>query len=208
MKLNLVEIPSGTFWMGSPEGKGNADENPYHQVTVKGFRMSKYPITQAQWRTVAMSPKVEIDLNLTPSFYRGEDKPVDQVTWHEAQEFCARLSRLTGENYRLPSEAEWEYAYRAGAEDYTKYHFGDDASQLDNYGWYGKYWEWCQDVWHKNYNGAPNDGSAWLTGGDQNRRALRGGSWVDNDRNCRSAFRGWVKADGSNLNVGFRVVVA
>ncbi|MFM7886028.1 MAG: formylglycine-generating enzyme family protein, partial [Pseudanabaena sp.] len=99
--------------------------------------MGKYPITQAQWRTVAMSPKVAIDLNLTPSFHRGEDKPVEQVTWYQAQEFCARLSRLTGENYRLPSEAEWEYACRAGAEDYTEYYFGDDASQLDNYGWYG-----------------------------------------------------------------------
>ncbi|MFM7794809.1 MAG: formylglycine-generating enzyme family protein, partial [Microcystis panniformis] len=98
--------------MGSPEGKGYDNEKLYHQVTVKGFRMGKYPITQAQWRTVAMSPKVAIDLNLSPSFHRGEDKPVEQVTWYEAQEFCARLSRLTGENYRLPSEAEWEYACR------------------------------------------------------------------------------------------------
>ena len=133
----MVDIPSGTFWMGSPEGKGIADEKPYHQVTVKAFQMGKYPVTQAQWRTVAMSPKVEIDLSLNPAYHRGDDKPVEQITWYEAQEFCARLSQLTGENYRLPSEAEWEYACRAGASEYTEYYFGDDASQLDDYGWYG-----------------------------------------------------------------------
>jgi formylglycine-generating enzyme required for sulfatase activity len=131
----MVDIPSGTFWMGSPEGKGNNNEKSYHQVTVKGFRMGKYPVTQAQWRTVAMSPKVKIDLSLSPSYHRGEDNPVEQITWYEAQEFCARLSRLTGENYRLPSEAEWEYACRAGTN--TEYYFGDDPSQLDDYGWYG-----------------------------------------------------------------------
>jgi formylglycine-generating enzyme required for sulfatase activity/uncharacterized caspase-like protein/energy-coupling factor transporter ATP-binding protein EcfA2 len=133
----MVDIPSGTFWMGSPEGIGNDDEKPYHQVTVKAFRMGKYPVTQAQWRTVAISPKVAIDLSLNPAYHRGEDKPVEQITWYEAQEFCARLSRLTGENYRLPSEAEWEYACRAGASEYTEYSFGDDPSQLDDYGWYG-----------------------------------------------------------------------
>jgi formylglycine-generating enzyme required for sulfatase activity/type II secretory pathway predicted ATPase ExeA len=133
----MVDIPSGTFWMGSPEGIGNDDEKPYHQVTVKAFRMGKYPFTQAQWRTVAMLPKVEIDLSLNPAYHRGDNKPVEQITWYEAQEFCARLSKLTGENYRLPSEAEWEYACRAGAEAYREYCFGDDASQLDAYGWYG-----------------------------------------------------------------------
>ena len=133
----MVDIPSGTFWMGSPDGKGNDNEKPYHQVTVTAFRIGKYPVTQAQWRTVAMLPKVEIDLSLNPSYYRGDDRPVEQVRWYEAQEFCARLSRLTGERYRLPSEAEWEYACRAGASDYTEYCSGDDPSQLDDYGWYG-----------------------------------------------------------------------
>ena len=133
----MVDIPSGTFWMGSPEGIGNDDEKPYHQVTVKAFRMGKYPVTQAQWRTVAMSPKVEIDLSLNPAYHRGDDKPVEQINWYEAQEFCARLSQLTGESYRLPSEAEWEYACRAGATNYSEYCFGDDSSQLDDYAWYG-----------------------------------------------------------------------
>jgi formylglycine-generating enzyme required for sulfatase activity len=133
----MVDIPSGTFWMGSPVGKGNNDEKPYHQVTVKAFRMGKYPVTQTQWRIVAMLPKVGIDLSLNPSHHHGENKPVEQITWYEAQEFCARLSQLTGEEYRLPTEAEWEYACRAGASDYSEYCFGDDPSQLDDYGWYG-----------------------------------------------------------------------
>ncbi|MBD2319690.1 nSTAND1 domain-containing NTPase [Phormidium tenue] len=182
----MVDIPSGTFWMGSPEGKGNKNEKPYHQVTVKAFRMGKYPVTQAQWRTVAMSPKVEIELSLNPSQFRGEDKPVEKVDWYEAQEFCARLSCLTGENYRLPSEAEWEYACRAGAEAYTEYCFGDDEYQLREYAWYdensdrktqpvgqklpndwelydmhGNVWEWCADDWHDSYKGSPTDAQTW-----------------------------------------------
>ncbi|CAN1209674.1 hypothetical protein TUMEXPCC7403_05580 [Tumidithrix helvetica PCC 7403] len=133
----MVDIPSGRFWMGSPDGKGYDAEKPYHQVSVPAFRMGKYPVTQAQWRTVAMSPKIDLDLNLSPSYHRGDDRPVEQVTWYEAQEFCARLSNLTGERYRLPSEAEWEYACRAGAKDYSEYCFGDDVSQLGDYAWFG-----------------------------------------------------------------------
>ena len=133
----MVDIPSGKFWMGSPEGKGRDNEKPYHQVAVQAFRMGKYPVTQAQWRTVAMSPKVAIDLSLNPAYHRGNNKPVEQISWYEAQEFCARLSQLTGENYRLPSEAEWEYACRAGAETYTEYCFGNDPNELDEYAWYG-----------------------------------------------------------------------
>ncbi len=142
--IEAVEIPAGTFWMGSPERKGYSSEKPYHQVTMQSFHMGKYPVTQAQWRAVAMSPKVNLDdLSRNPSFHRGDDnRPVEQITWHEAREFCDRLTRLAqlkGENriYRLPTDAEWEYACRAGAQEYTEYSFGDDASQLDDYGWYG-----------------------------------------------------------------------
>jgi len=182
----MVDIPSGTFWMGSPKGKGDNDDKPHHQVTVKAFQMGKYPVTQAQWRTVAMSPKVAIDLSLNPSYYRGEDCSVEKVDWYEAQEFCARLSRLTGESYRLPSEAEWEYSCRAGAEEYTEYCFGDDEDQLEEYAWYdknsdrkthpigqklpnawgiydmhGNVWEWCADDWHDSYEEAPIDSQIW-----------------------------------------------
>ena len=132
----MVDIPSGTFWMGSPEGIGDDSEKPYHQVTVKSFRMGKYPVTQAQWRAVAMSPKIEIDLSLNPSYHRSDNHPVEQINWYDAQEFCLRLSQLTGEIYRLPTEAEWEYACRAGAKTYSEYCFGDDPKQLDDYAWY------------------------------------------------------------------------
>lgn len=133
----MVEIPSGQFWMGSPEGKGYDDEKPHHLVTLKGFHLSKYPITQAQWRTIALSPKIHRDLSPNPSRFQGDSLPVEQVSWYEAEEFCARLSRLTGKTYRLPSEAEWEYACRDGAMDYREYYFGDKIDQLDNYAWYG-----------------------------------------------------------------------
>jgi formylglycine-generating enzyme required for sulfatase activity len=232
----LVDIPSGTFWMGSPEGKGREDEKPYHQVTVKAFQMGKYPVTQAQWRTVAMSPKVEIDLSLNPSQFRGEDCPVEKVDWYEAQEFCARLSQLTGETYRLPSEAEWEYACRAGA--HTEYCFGDYEGQLWEYAWYkensdsktglvgqkrpnawglydlhGNVWEWCADDCHDSYEGAPTDSQIWAENvanyeeDGKTRKMLRGGSWIDDAQHCRSAFRN----DGRNARnqsfiVGFRVV--
>jgi formylglycine-generating enzyme required for sulfatase activity/energy-coupling factor transporter ATP-binding protein EcfA2 len=259
----MVDIPSGTFWMGSPDGKGNNDEKPYHQVTVPTFRMSKYPVTQAQWYAVAKSSMVDGDLNPTPSFHRGETLPVEQVSWSDAREFCKRLSKLTGETYRLPSEAEWEYACRAGANDYTEYCFGDEASQLDKYAWYGnnsgkpgfdadrawqkadkdanKYWqrlrdnqnrthpigekqpnawglydmhgnvwEWCEDDWHGDYNGAPDDASAWIDNDrtDSSYRLLRGSSWLNSSYDCRSAIRSRNNADVRNYILGFRVVVS
>ncbi|NJL88899.1 MAG: formylglycine-generating enzyme family protein [Coleofasciculaceae cyanobacterium SM2_1_6] len=113
-------------------------KKPRHQVTLSGFAMGKYLVTQAQWQIIARSPQIHIPLNPTPSLYHGNDRcPVEQISWHEAQEFCARLSNLADRTYRLPSEAEWEYACRAVAEDYTEYSFGDEASDLDAYGWYG-----------------------------------------------------------------------
>jgi formylglycine-generating enzyme required for sulfatase activity len=230
----MVDIPSGTFWMGSPEGKGESKrEKPYHKVTLTSFRMSKYPITQAQWRTVAMSPKIDRDLPQITSRFLGDARPLEQVNWYEAQEFCARLSKLTGQSYRLPSEAEWEYACRAGATDYTEYCFGDDDSQLDNYAWYvynhveiprqvgqklpnawqlydmhGSVQEWCEDDWHDDYDGAPNDGSAWIDRDriDDSNRILRGGCVTYFPYGCRSASRRGNIAVERTFDVGFRVV--
>jgi len=141
--IELVDIPAGTFWMGSPDGKGDSDEKPDHKVTIEAFRIGKYPVTQAQWYAIAKSPKVDFELNLSPSGNRGDlSRPVEQVSWYDAREFCARLTQLSHQDgtmltYRLPTEAEWEYACRAGATDYTEYSFGDEASQLDKYAWYG-----------------------------------------------------------------------
>ncbi|MBO3458338.1 SUMF1/EgtB/PvdO family nonheme iron enzyme [Aetokthonos hydrillicola Thurmond2011] len=130
--LEMVAIPSGKFLMGSPEGEGYDSEKPQHEVTIQAFYMGKYQITQGQWRVVAALPKINRDLELEPSYFKGKNLPVEQVSWYEAVEFCDRLSRLTGKPYCLPSEAEWEYACRAGTT--TPFHFGETiTSDLANY---------------------------------------------------------------------------
>jgi serine/threonine protein kinase len=113
VSLEMVSIPGGKFLMGSPAGEGSDGEKPQHQVTVPPFFMGKYPVTQKQWQAVASLPKVERDLKPDPSHFKGDDRPVEQVKWYDAVEFCKRLSKKTGREYRLPSEAEWEYACRA-----------------------------------------------------------------------------------------------
>lgn len=231
--LDLVKIPAGKFSMGSNK---YSSEQPIHDVSIKEFWMGKYAITNAQWYAV-MGTKPS---DLSDVKFQGENQPVINVSWDDATEFCKKLSQKINKKVRLPSEAEWEYACRAGTT--TDFHFGETITpELVNYdgnypygdalkgeyrqktvdvnfakfspnAWglyqmHGNVWEWCEDVWHENYNGAPNDGSAWLTGGEQNRRALRGGSW-DNDADlCRSAYRNWVIADFRNDFIGFRVVL-
>ena len=135
--LEMMVIPGGTFLMGSPSGEGYDSERPQHEVTISPFYMAKYPITQAQWRAVAEGlPKVDLDPN--PAYFKNDDKlvadtlPVEQVSWYDCMEFCARLSRHTGKTYRLPSEAEWEYACRAGTT--TPFAFGETLTgELANY---------------------------------------------------------------------------
>ncbi|VXD20426.1 SUMF1/EgtB/PvdO family nonheme iron enzyme [Planktothrix paucivesiculata] len=130
--LDMVYIPGGTFLMGSLEGEGDKDQRPQHQVTVPPFFMAKYPITQAQWKAVAKWPKIQRDLNPNPSNFKGDNRPVEKVKWYDAVEFCARLLQRTGRPYRLPSEAQWEYACRAGTQ--TPFYFGETlTSDLANY---------------------------------------------------------------------------
>jgi formylglycine-generating enzyme required for sulfatase activity len=132
--LEMVAIPEGTFMMGSQmrESQRVSREVPEHRVTVQPFYMGRFEVTQAQWRAVALLPKVDRDLNPNPSHFKGDNLPVEQVSWEDAMEFCKRLSRKTGLNYRLPSEAEWEYACRAGAT--TAFAFGDTIStDIANY---------------------------------------------------------------------------
>ncbi|WP_066426092.1 formylglycine-generating enzyme family protein [Anabaena sp. 4-3] len=130
--LDMVAIPGGKFMMGSPQGEGDKDEYPQHQVTVSPFFMGKYQVTQAQWRAVAKLPQVERELQLEPSRFKGDDLPVEKISWYDAEEFCKRLSKYTGRQYRLPTEAEWEYACRAGTK--TPFHFGETITgELANY---------------------------------------------------------------------------
>lgn len=132
--LEMVLIPGGSFMMGSPEDEleRRDDESPQHEVNIKPFCMGKYPITQEQWTAVAALPQVKIELKPDPSYFKGSDRPVEEVSWYEAVEFCDRLTHHTKRQYRLPSEAEWEYACRAGTT--TPFHFGETiTTDLANY---------------------------------------------------------------------------
>ena len=194
---------------------------------------AEYARSTIHWRprqTPCRSAAVAV-MGSNPSYFEGADRPVESVSWHDAVKFCERLRELTGVQFRLPSEAEWEYAARAGTT--TEYSFGDSERQLGLYAWryansnfqthpvgkkranpfglfdmHGNVWEWCQDVWHINYQGAPTDGSAWLSGGDSSYRVLRGGSWYNPGNLCRSSDRFPNHSDIRNNLVGFRVVVA
>jgi formylglycine-generating enzyme required for sulfatase activity len=234
--LEMVAIPEGTFLMGSPQDEKDSydDERPQHEVNVRPFFMGKYPITQTQWRVVAATAKIDIDLETNPSEFKGDELPVESVNWYQATEFCKRLSRETKREYRLPSEAEWEYACRAGTT--TPFYFGETITgELANYNtnktyveeyrnettpvgqfppnafglydMYGNVWEWCADTWHDNYDGAPTDGSAWIENGDDNRSPLRGGAWYTFPYRCRSAHRNIdARRYSRSFLYGFRVV--
>ncbi|NEO13287.1 MAG: formylglycine-generating enzyme family protein [Moorea sp. SIO3F7] len=238
--IEMVYIPAGSFSMGSPETEKGSDDRqrPQHQVSIKPFFLGKYQVTQAQWGAVAKLPKVNRELKPDPSRFKGEKRPVEQVSWYDAVEFCDRLSEYTGTKYRLPSEAEWEYACRAGTT--TPFHYGETiTSKLANYdasntyaeeaegeyrrettpvggfppngfGLYdmhGNVWEWCGDPYHRNYKGAPTDGSIWSVNDNKDdSQWLRGGSWYDNPRNCRSASRvSFFARDNFHNDIGFRV---
>ncbi|WP_424095343.1 SUMF1/EgtB/PvdO family nonheme iron enzyme [Moorena producens] len=132
--LEMVYIPKGSFLMGSPKSERGSDdsERPQHQVSIQPFFLGKYQVTQAQWRAVAKLPKVNRDLDPDPSRFNGKNRPVERVIWYDAMEFCDRLSEYTGTEYRLPSEAEWEYACRAGTT--TPFHYGETiTSRFANY---------------------------------------------------------------------------
>ncbi|MBD2392374.1 SUMF1/EgtB/PvdO family nonheme iron enzyme [Aphanizomenon flos-aquae NRERC-008] len=228
--LEMLKISGGKFIMGSPDGEGDDSEKPQHQVTVPPFFMGKYPVTQAQWERIAALPKVKIDLKSQPSHFKGANLPVENVSWHDAQEFCARISKHTGKIYRLPSEAEWEYACRAKTT--TPYYFGENITfdlanyskflfgkttdlgkfPPNNFGLYdmhGNVWEWCEDGWHENYINAPiwpNDSIPWISSNDV--YVMRGGSWCSDDKICRSAYRHYSNPYDRCYDYGFRLVVS
>lgn len=215
VKLEMIYVPGGTFMMGSYDEANN--EKPAHPVTLKPFFVGKYPVTQAQWEAIMGS---------NPSKFKGANRPVEMVTWDDAMQCCARLSQLTGHPYRLLSEAQWEYACRAGS--VTRYSFGEiitpelanyntsgikqttdvgkyPANAFGLYDMHGNVWEWCEDVWHENYVGAPSDGGAWMVGGDSKYYLLRGGSWYYNANNLRCANRNRYDSTLRYHTGGFRI---
>jgi formylglycine-generating enzyme required for sulfatase activity len=270
----MAFIRGGSFQMGSEEG--DADEKPVHSVKVRDFYLSRYEVTVAQFAAFIEDTRYETDAEKEGfSYYWDGDSwekkdgvywrcdtegnirpvsewnhPVIHVSWNDATEYCKWLSRKTGKTFRLPTEAEWEYAAGNGSK-HTKYSWGNSAPSGKNggsvadetgakkYNWtrsetniflnytdgyastapagqfnsndFGLYdmtgnvWEWCQDVWHSSYEGAPADGSAWTSGGDQARRVVRGGSWYYFPSLCRVARRCWFEASLRSGNVGFRL---
>ncbi len=213
-EMKFAWCPPGTFLMG---GNGISD-NPQHRVTLsKGFWMGVYPVTQAQWQAV---------MGYNPSNFRGDDRPVEMVSWDDCQECCQKMAELTDKPIRLPTEAEWEYACRAGTTG--DYFSGNGEDGLKKVGWYdgnsgkqthvvgekkvanpwglfdvhGNVWDWCQDLYatlgSENIKDPVNlqNGAA---------RVFRGGSWNLSTVNCHSACRRW-SAPGSRLNLlGLRV---
>jgi formylglycine-generating enzyme required for sulfatase activity len=198
---------------------GMPDEKPLHRVQMQSFAIGGYEVTQEQWYAV---------MGNNPSKNKGRTLPVEQVSWDDIQQFIAKLNQKTGQKYRLPSEAEWEYAARAGTT--AEWSHGNDESKLGNYAWYGRtsggntqavgqklpnafglydmhgnVWEWTQDCWHETYAGAPTDGSAWITGCSDNFRVLRGGSWVSDSADLRSARRYRFNPDQRSNVYGFRL---
>lgn len=219
LKLEMVAIQGGSFMMGSDKDK---DSQPIHEVTLKPFYIGKYEVTQAQWKAV-------MGESTNPASFKGDTMPVETVSWDDAIAFCKKLSEITGREYRLPTEAEWEYAARAGSTD--DYCFGNDTNLLGEFAWYnensdgrthpvghkkpnawglydmhGNVSEWCEDFYHENYEGAPIDGSAWVTDGEGKYRLMRGGSWYVNLSDTRAAYRNSNYPNLRHGDGGFRIV--
>jgi formylglycine-generating enzyme required for sulfatase activity len=220
--IRLAKIQPGRFFMGSFNGMPL--EQPVREVVItQPFLLGIYPVTQNQWTAV---------MGGNPSKHVGDsERPVENVSWIDAVAFCVSVSALTSLEFRLPSEAEWEYACRAGNGE--EYFFGDNAIALLDYGWYeinsmnrthrvgrkrpntwglydmaGNVWEWCADTWHSDYTGAPTTAAVWNdTQITQPRRVLRGGSWNHDSFRCRSAYRSREWNEFATDHFGFRVAV-
>ena len=217
IEIEMVSLPGKEgFMMGSPKSDSDReDDEELHPVTVPAFSIGKYEITQAQWGALMGS---------NPSRNRGANLPVERVSWKEAQEFCQKLSRLKKKKFRLPTEAEWEYACSVSTE-------GAYPNELKDIAWYkenssgqtrpvgqkkamkyelfdmlGNVSEWCEDVYHSNYKEVPNDGSAWSNAGDSERQVVRGGSWDDPSFIIRPTRRNSYPPAERNNGLGFRVV--
>ncbi|MCX7824323.1 MAG: formylglycine-generating enzyme family protein [Verrucomicrobiae bacterium] len=219
--MQFVAIRPGSFMMGSER---SADWKPVHEVTfAKPFYMGKYEVTQEQWERIMGS---------NPSNFKGPKNPVEQVNWDDCQSFISKLKeKLPGRAFRLPTEAEWEYACRAGSTN--DFCFGNDVGRLRDYAWYiansdntthpvgekqpnawglydmhGNVWEWCQDIYRDNYMGAPADGSAWEQAqGSVTNRVLRGGSWYSEPSALRSPNRGRAPPAYPGICYGLRLVL-
>ncbi len=221
----LVLVPGGAFMMGREKYD---DEKPIHKVTVPTLAIGKFPVTQELWTAV---------MGNNPAYFIGPKRPVEQVSWKDTQLFLKKInldSRLKpGQGFRLPTEAEWEYAARGGKDpDQRPAYTYAGGDKLDEVGWYidnshnetkpvglklpnelgicdlsGNVLEWCEDTWHGNYKGAPQDGSAWVDKKKGVSHVLRGGTWNNRPPRCRSSLRYSIAPADLNSDIGFRVVL-
>ena len=227
--LDMVEIPAGSFQMGSID---DASQMPVHEVVIaKPFFISATVVTQQQWEDV-MGTRPWVGEGLYSATVADPKKPAINMVFREALEFCRRLTEKEGRHYRLPSEAEWEYAARGGGKG--RWCFGDNAGLLEQYAWYshnsrkdgqmgarpvallkpnafglfdahGNVWEFCLDHWQSDYKGAPADGSPWLQGGYDSDHVMRGGSYHSIPERATSTVRYNIVPTRPYENVGFRV---
>jgi formylglycine-generating enzyme required for sulfatase activity/WD40 repeat protein/serine/threonine protein kinase len=225
VKIEMIKVEGGVFDMGSPiDEKGRGGNEEVHKVTVSSFYIGKYEVTQAQWREIASQPLIKTSLLSRPATFQGDNLPVDNVSWEEAVEFCARLSKLTGKNYRLPTEAEWEFAARAGNKESYSGNLEDVAwydknstekthtvgQKLPNafglYDMHGNLWEWCNDFYADYQINSTN--SVNPTGVNAGTgRVRRGGSWFSSAADCRSAKRNTSMPDYHGNILGFRLLM-
>lgn len=220
IKYNMVWVEGGTFRMGATSEQGSeiSDEKPVHSVTLSGYYIGKTEVTQALWQAVMGS---------NPSYFEGDDLPVEQVSWDDCQEFIRKLKSLTGQNFRLPTEAEWEFACRGGNNSRGYKYSG--SNYIDNVAWYdgnsgdkthpvatkspnelgiydmsGNVWEWCAD-WYGDYSSGRQTNPKGPYGGSG--RVLRGGSWIIIAGCCRSSYRdGYIPTYRFN-NLGLRLAL-
>ena len=226
--FRMVFVEGGTFNMGSPPDDVDAagNEKPQHRVQVSDFYMGEHPVTQVLWKAVMNGGN--------PSRFRGDDRPVEQVSWNDiTNNFLPALRRLTGFHYRLPSEVEWEYAARGGKYHAEGYKYAG-SDRLKDVGWFdlnsegethpvgqkqpnqlgiydlsGNVWEWCEDDWHDDYKGAPEDGTAWINRPTRGtHRVHRGGSWFYTAQYCRDAYRLSHAPEYRNYKIGFRLALS
>ncbi|MCV2353323.1 formylglycine-generating enzyme family protein [Paucibacter sp. B2R-40] len=214
----LVMIAPGSFTMG---GANAPEEQPSHRVSLNGFFLGRFEVTQAEWIAIMGS-------NPSASKTCGAECPVDRINWHDAQAFVKKLSERTGKHYRLPTEAEWEYAARAGSR--SAWSFGNDAGKLGQYAWFndnskggvhpvglkqanpfglhdmhGNVWEWVEDAFHEDYNRASADGKPPQEAGNKDLRVLRGGSWYNNAKDLSVSKRNPNAPDEGYVFFGLRV---
>lgn len=217
-KIEMVYVSGGTFMMGADDNDAYSDEKPVNSVTLSSFQIGKYEVTQRLWKAV---------MGTNPSGFEGDNLPVENVSWEDAREFIRKLNAITGKNYRLPTEAEWEFAARGGNSSYGYKYSG--SNNIDNVAWYygnsgskthpvgtkspnelgiydmtGNVGEWCQD-WYGSYNSGSQTNPHGPSSGSY--RVFRGGGWSRDARNCRVAYRYYITPGYRFKNLGLRLAL-